>query len=173
MKEISELLACYTDREGRPTRGMTAEEVKVLYARLWTEFEDSDVGQKLFARGGPDVLKRVMELYTERYATSPPTVTPVFEALEEIGSDLLLELPEPAPPKAALKVTRKVVATPEPRKLRQEVSAFAKLYNAQILLGVHSVKPKAGYVTLMGYDFPAAKAKILLDEALELDGLIR
>jgi hypothetical protein len=170
MRLISELLAIETDHEGIP---FDKEEAAKLYERLWDEFRASDVGIELIARGGHDIMDQVLAIYGVRYVDRPPAIAPVFEALEEIGNDLLLTLPErvaQARPKVNLNPTPSVREAPKPSK---ECSAFAHAYNAQMLShGMNSLKPRDGYVSIYfdgkPYQYKKEVADKLLTEAFSL-----
>jgi hypothetical protein len=144
MREISQLLAVETDSKGKP---YNAEEAAALYARLWDEFRDSDTGIKLLERGGPDIMDRVLELYGLRYMNRPPAIAPAFEALEEIGKDLLLTLPERV--ELPKKINIRPTAPPKVRKPLEGTETFAKRYNDHLMnVGARGLKPQGGYVLL-------------------------
>ena len=181
MNEISQFLSIYTDATGKRTRGCTEQELQALYERLWTEFEDSDVGRKLAERGSPDIFGRIFDIYAERCSSRPPAVQPAFETLEEIGRDLLLDLPVPEAPKPAPKAN--LAPAPLARKAPEpssECQRYAFLYNAALLEhGIASLRPASGVVTirvgmgqnLKSYRFPADESARLFNEAIQF-GLI-
>ena len=193
MKEISQLLAIYTNDHGAPTRGADKQEVSDLYARLWQEFWASQIGKQIISRGGPNIGQRVFEIFESRYENAPPNKVGYFEALEEIGRDLLVVLPAPVTPVEQPKP--KVNLEPEftqeqlqqqeiDKKHDSKIRQFAHMANEQmnrdpvngIRCGIGSLKPRAGIVTLeiKGnlYEYPAAEFEALFSEA-QAKGLLR
>jgi hypothetical protein len=185
MHDTSQNLAIYVDDEGNPTRGATREDLAGFYRELWEAFEDSPTGQALLGRGGPDIMSRVNDMFAQRYANTPPNRIGYFEALSEVGSDILLMLPEPVAPKPTPRTAPAPVAVVSPEdaaKAKEAAEAeakrigklkqFAYMVNEQTMRdGVQSLKPRAGMVTLhingRVYEYGAAEFDALYGEAQE------
>jgi len=173
MRKISQELAVAVGADRKPAGGWTLEEVKALYARAMDEFLESSIGQELQSRGGPDIVDRVIATCMDRFETTSPSITPFYETLEQIGNDLLVSLPKPQAPKAALKpkaVVAPVVSTP--KEIPASLLQFSHLVNEAITnFGVTSLKPHAGYVTVRllndrHYDYPHQEFENLYQAAL-------
>jgi hypothetical protein len=179
MHIISQKLAAWTDaRTGGPD-GCSAPELEELRSEAYAYFWTTETGHALDARWERNAfLPRFVELFAERYGqgVSHPGA-PMIERLIEVGNDLLIELPEPAELEPAPK------ANPEPAAAiktfpvaSKEVVFFGRAYSNQLLSrGVDSVRPRAGFVTLIvdgqPYKYRAAEADKLLNQAIE-QGLV-
>lgn len=156
--------------------GWTEAEIAAKKQEAYEEFNESEVGQKLWARAGNSFIPRFVEIFEERYGTKTPDVFPFYEAMLEVGNDLLLELPEPKPQPSESKANLAVKPTPKPRTPSKECAFFAHAYNAAVMRGIDTVRPRMGSVRLeyqgRTYEYPAARAKELLEEALTFEGLI-
>jgi hypothetical protein len=171
MHETSQELAMMVNPDTGAPEGWSEEEILAVKQRAYDAFWQTEVGQKFQAH--PDGVARLVEVFGERFSGTNPAKTPFFETLLECAKDLLLELPAPKPESVKPTVNVNLQIAKKPATASKDVTGFAHLYNHQILTGgVNSVKPKAGFVTLDGYDFPAEKAKQLLEEAISF-GLIR
>ena|SRR5579862_9988997 len=176
MREVSQLLSI----------GGTPEEMQELYGRLWYEFEtESPIGRELVARGGPNILDRVLQVFSERYPNAQPNEIDFFSALEDCGRDLLrLEVPEPvatvvkAPPPAKKGPTADEKAKAEEAKKKQQardskVRKFAFMVQAQLERdGYESLRSRAGFVTVVAdgtpYRYPYKEFESLWADAARL-----
>jgi hypothetical protein len=175
MHHLSQELANLTDERGQNREGVSQELVTSTYAELFTEIERTKRGKEFLRRGGTTEL--LVETYRERYSDRPPAVTPVYEALMECLTDLLVTLPEPVK-QAAPPPPPKPVVVKEPPKPSSELVQFAHMVEeAARLHGVQIWKPRQGVVTLKlsndrSYDYLYATFEKLFGEAVSF-GLIR
>jgi hypothetical protein len=127
-----------------------------------------------------------------RFEQTNFALCPFYESLVRVGKDLLESLPKPvAPkvepaPKAAPVITAEMRAKAEAEAKEKadriaKVKQYAHLYNSALLNhGIGSLKSNGGFVTvrvgvgenMKAYEYPAAEANALLNEAIGL-GLIR
>lgn len=127
-------------------------------------------------------MSRVNEMFAQRYANTPPNRIGYFEALSEVGQDILLMLPEPVAPKPTPRAatTPAVAVSPEETAKAAEAEAkrigklkqFAHMVNEQMNRdGVQSLKPRVGVVTIhingRAYEYGAAEFDTLYIEAQE------
>ena len=187
MRQISQLIAMSLDQDGHRRSAITKEFMAELYEQLWREFRASDIGRKLIARGGPDIMDRVLAIYGDRSRVNHPGVCPVFEMLEEIGNDLLMELGSVPAQVAVPKPAPKAIVVPtavqkEQQRLREEarekhenrVRQFVHMVDRQLSRdGVQSLKPRAGVVLVIAesgnrYAYPHNEFESLWADATKM-----
>ena len=174
------MLAVAVGADGEPARGWRLEEVVEMYKRAFNEFRESDLGQMLIARGGPDIIERVTESCSERFESTSPMYTPFYETLEAVGRDFLVDLP-PAPPKELTiaehlvkeNATKRVAPAAQPQpKISTEAHNLAWMVKKQILRdGVSSLKARSGIVTVkaetgQSYQYESSLFETLYEEAV-------
>jgi hypothetical protein len=121
LSEISQLLAIVVDMDGLPRQGYTEEAIGDLEYRLWYEFAESDIGQELAARCGPGIADRVKRIYDERNVGRSYATVDAFDELQKIGTDLLVDLPEPEEPRPIPQPARPLTPEEEHARLVQQV----------------------------------------------------
>jgi hypothetical protein len=92
-----------------------------LKYRLFFEFGQTEVGEELYRRGGDAVVRRVEDIYNERNANRPYCVVDALGELENIGRDLLVDLPEPAAPKPVVQPIQSITPEEEHERFVQQV----------------------------------------------------
>ena len=174
MRDISQRLAVYTDDQGEPTRGATKAEVADLYEQLWDEFRESPVGQALLTRGGSEIMDYVYQIFSQRFPDKVPNKVGYFEALEEVGRDVLVTLPEPvavAPAAVVVQPAVNAVAAAPAPEISKEAAQLSYMVRKQLdRLGVSSLKPRAGIITVVAengtsYEYPVTRFNELYEEA--------
>jgi hypothetical protein len=141
----------------QPVGDFTEQDLTDLRHEAAHDLRYSPLGEDLFARGGPGIFDRVLEVFAER--VQPPSLAPFFEMLVEAARDVLLTLPaaviptQPvplAPTQADVQASKKAQAAQDAAEQRtKDLNKFSHMVNSAIAFGgIQCIKPKNGYVVL-------------------------
>jgi hypothetical protein len=142
----------------QPVGDFTEQDLTDLRHEAAHNMRYSPLGEELFARGGPGIFDRVLEVFAER--VQPPSVAPFFEMLVEAARDVLLTLPAAVTPTTSCNIARSPNIPTQSVPLAQAVQdaaeqrtkdlkKFSHMVNSAIATGgIKCIKPKNGYVVL-------------------------
>jgi hypothetical protein len=179
MHDISQQLSIGTEYgTWNSTRGYSEQDLTNLRRDAVIALFETDLGEELREKCGPDIGERVLEVFAERYDGKFPSTHPFYEYLLEVAEDLLrTEAREFEPPKAAPIPKPASVAVIPPPKISKEAAQMAHMVSKQIIRdGVSSLKARCGVVTVVAedghsYQYPSDSFENLYEEAVKFGAL--